>query len=345
MTKRRLTRQQTTRIQDQQRRHADRSGSGAPAARSDDLGPEQPGLIIAHFGRQAEVEIAEGDNAGNVVRCHLRANMEPLVTGDRVVWRAGRAGSADKDDGGGVIVAGLPRVSLLARPDSHTRLPRPVAANVERIIITIAPEPEPFANLIDRYLVAAEDIDIAPVLLLNKTDLLRADNRVAIETLLARYRAIGYPVLTACTTEHRGIEALEDALRGHTSVLVGQSGVGKSSLIAALLPGVDIRIGDLSEGEHKGRHTTTTARLFHLAGGGDLIDSPGIREFGLSHIDPQRIEAAFVEFRPWLGRCRFRDCSHVHEPDCALRTALADGAISPERMASFRAILAGLEQA
>ena len=110
------------------------------------------------------------------------------------------------------------------------------------------------------------------------------------------------------------------------------------------ISGVDIRVGELSQGESKGRHTTTTARLFHLPGGGDLIDSPGIREFGLGHFDRSRVEAGFVEFRPWLGRCRFRDCRHQQEPGCALREALATGAVSAARMDSFRAIISGLDQ-
>ena len=337
LAKRKLTRQQTVRIQSRQRDRAGRAGEAPPVEGEGELGPEQPGLIIAHFGRQAEVEALEGPAAGSVVRCHLRANIDALVTGDRVAWRAGAAGAT------GVIVAGLPRRSMLARPDSHTRLPRPVAANVDRIVIVIAPEPQPFANLIDRYLVAAEDIGIAPLLLLNKADLIGAHNEAAIGTLLDQYRAIGYPVLVASSIREAGLEALRGQLRDHTSIFVGQSGVGKSSLIGKLLPGIDIRVGDLSQAESKGRHTTTTARLFHLPGGGDLIDSPGIREFGLGHIERERIESGFVEFRPWLGRCRFRDCRHQQEPGCALREAQGSGAISDERMASFRAIIAGLE--
>lgn len=341
LAKRRLTRQQTARIQSQQRARAGRAGQtdGERAEPESELGPEQTGLIIAHFGRQVDVETLEGATAGAIVRCHLRANLEALVTGDRVAWRAPLAAG-----GTGVIVAGLPRRSMLARPDSHTRLPRPVAANVDRIVIVIAPQPQPFANLIDRYLVAAEDVGIPPLLLLNKADLVDADNEAALAALLDQYRAIGYPVLTASTATGRGLDRLRAELHGHTSIFVGQSGVGKSSLIGTLLPGVDIRVGNLSQAESKGRHTTTTARLFHLPEGGDLIDSPGIREFGLGHIERERIESGFIEFRPWLGRCRFRDCRHQQEPDCALREALAAGRISAQRMASFRTILADLEE-
>ena len=332
MTKRRLTHQQATRIRTSQRASAARVDNKPAAHDDDELGPEQPGLIIAHFGRQVDVEILSGERAGAIQRCHLRANIEALVTGDRVVWR-------ERANANGVIVASLPRHSLLSRPDVHLQQPKPVAANVDRIIVVIAPEPQPFANLIDRYLVAAEATDIPPLLLLNKSDLLDPARHPELEALLERYRAIGYTVLRASTIDAQGLDALCAQLRDRTSVFVGQSGVGKSSLIRALIPGVDIRIGELSTAESKGRHTTTTAKLFHLPGGGDLIDSPGIREFGLDHLDRAQIEQGFVEFHEWLGRCKFRDCRHDREPGCALREALAQGRIDPERMRSFLTIV------
>ncbi|WP_207062534.1 small ribosomal subunit biogenesis GTPase RsgA [Motiliproteus sp. SC1-56] len=338
MAKRKLTRRQSWRVKKIQEERAARAqrknrdidqklDSGA-------LGPEQAGLIISHFGRQVDVEAMEGRQQGTIRRCHMRANLGALVTGDRVIWRDG--------DPLGVIVARQDRHSLLSRPNNQGEL-RPVAANIDTIVITLAPEPVPHANLVDRYLVAAEAVGIEPVILLNKTDLLHAGNRPQIEAMLDEYQALGYRVLHASTLEEQGLAELKAHLDQRISVFVGQSGVGKSSLINALLPGVDIRVGELSEASLKGTHTTTTARLYHFPDGGDLIDSPGIREFGLWHIDHQTLLEGFREFRPHLGRCRFRDCQHQHEPGCALKTALDEGRISERRMESYRHILTTLE--
>ncbi|MCL6690788.1 ribosome biogenesis GTPase [Pseudomonas citronellolis] len=340
MAKRHLTRRQSWRIEKIQEERAARAAKRESRALEEleggDLGPEQNGLVIAHFGVQVEVEALEGEHAGDVLRCHLRANLPPLVTGDRVVWRPGNQGI-------GVIVAQLPRTSELCRPDMRGLL-KPVAANVDRIVIVFAPRPEPHANLIDRYLIAAEHAGIQPLLLLNKADLIDEQNAEQIDALLGTYRDLGYPLLEVSAFNGLAMDALRAALNDHVSVFVGQSGVGKSSLVNALLPGVDTRVGDLSEITGKGTHTTTTARLFHFPAGGDLIDSPGIREFGLGHVTRDDVEAGFIEFRDLLGHCRFRDCKHDREPGCALLKALEEGRISPQRMASYRHILASLPE-
>lgn len=339
MSKRKVTRRQAWRIEKIQQERADRAARKESKVEQQleggDLGSEEEGLIISHFGKQVDVEALEGDKAGQIFRCHLRTHLGQLVTGDRVIWRAGLEH--------GVVVALLPRTSELVRPTNHGEL-KPVAANIDRIIITFAVEPQPFANLIDRYLVAAELSEIEPVLLLNKADLITESNRAEIEELLARYTKIGYRVLTASTTHEQGLEALLSELDGKISVFVGQSGVGKSSLINVLLPGVDIKVGELSEQTRKGKHTTTTARLFHFPHGGDLIDSPGIREFALWHIEPDRLLDGFIEFRPFLGHCKFRDCKHEHEPGCAILSAIENGDISASRMDSYQRILNSLAE-
>src|SRR5690606_8835958 len=246
MAKRQLNRRQNWRIEKIQDERAARVAKRESRLREelegDDLGGEQPGLVIAHFGVQVEIE----DSEGELYRCHLRANLPTLVTGDRVVWRAGNQGH-------GVIVAQLPRDTELCRPDSRGQL-KPVAANVDQIVIVFAPLPHPHANLIARYLSAAEHAGIRPLLLHSKPALLDADHAQHVESLLTPYRQLGYPVLEVSAHEGDGMTALQAALDNHVSVFVGQSGVGKSSLVNSLLPGVDIRAGALSELTGKGTH-------------------------------------------------------------------------------------------
>lgn len=340
MAKRQLNRRQNWRIEKIQSERAARANKRESRALEEleggDLGPEQTGLVIAHFGVQVEVEALEGEQQAQLFRCHLRANLPPLVTGDRVVWRAGNQGN-------GVIVAQLPRHSELCRPDSRGQL-KPVAANVDLIVIVFAPSPEPHANLIDRYLVAAEHAGIRPLLLLNKADLINEHNAPALNNLLGVYRDLGYPLLEVSAHQGDGMQQLQTLLDDHVSVFVGQSGVGKSSLVNSLLPQVEARVGALSEFSGQGTHTTTTARLFHFPNGGELIDSPGIREFGLMHVSRADVEAGFIEFNDLLGRCRFRDCKHDREPGCALLKALEDGRVHQQRMNSYRAIVASLPE-
>ena len=337
MSKRKLSRQQAWRIekiqQERAKRAARRDADAQDALTAGELGTEREGLIVAHYGTQVAVESAPGQSQ----RCHIRANLEGLVTGDRVVWCEG--------DPMGVVVAQLERDSVLSRPDPYGKL-KPVAANIDQILLVIAPFPEPHANLVDRYLVAAETVGIEPVILLNKTDLLKGDTdlQAAMDDLLAIYPTLGYRVLRTSIKDY-SLQNLHDALREHTSIFVGQSGVGKSSLVNVLLPEADMRVGALSESTQKGTHTTTTAQLFHLECGGTLIDSPGIREFGLWHMSREQVEWGFREFRALLGSCKFRDCQHQQEPGCAVLAAVESGTISERRLASYRYIVTTLDEA
>jgi len=345
MRKRKISRRQKWRIEKIQAEKASRAEKkaerDAAAFAPGELGPEQHGRIVSHFGQTVEVEPLDASQHLATLeqhrqRCFVRANIDTLVTGDEVVWRAGQN---DK----GVIEARLPRDTLLQRPDNYGQL-KPVAANIDRIVIVVATEPEPHSNLIDRYLVAAETLQIQPAILFNKSDLLNADNRAPLQAMASAYEKLGYEVLW---TSANDISACESTLLAwlsqHTSVFVGQSGVGKSSLIRSMLGDDTIRVGALSETTRKGTHTTTTAKLFHLPGGGKLVDSPGIREFGLWHISESELLSGFVEFRPHLGLCKFRDCQHEAEPGCALRAAYDAGEISEARMKSFQRIKATLD--
>ncbi|WP_420599200.1 small ribosomal subunit biogenesis GTPase RsgA [Neptuniibacter sp.] len=339
MAKRKLTRRQNWRIQKIQEERAARASKKDASIDqqldSSDLGPEQHGLIISHFGRTVDVEASDGDIQGEIFRCHMRTNLGQLVTGDRVIWRMGKES--------GVVVAKQERTTELLRPNPYGEM-KPVAANIDFIVITIAVEPTPFANLIDRYLVASELSGIEPVILLNKTDLLTEKNRKAVDEILQRYRDLDYQVLEASSSSEQGLSQLKEKLKNRISVFVGQSGVGKSSLINMLLPGVDLKVGELSAQTKKGKHTTTTARLFHFPDGGDLIDSPGIREFGLWHIEPDQVIEGFKELRSVSGMCQFRDCKHEKEPGCALKNAVEDGTISTQRWNSYKHIVCSIEE-
>jgi len=317
MAGRKLTQRQSRRVARQQSRHADQALTDSASTRE--------GLVISRFGKQVDIEAA--GQPGELVRCYIRSNIDSLVAGDRVAW-------VPSEEGGGVVVARQPRHSLLERPDSFGRL-RAVAANLDQIIIVLATEPPPFTHLLDRYLVAAEHTGLQAIILVNKMDL---DGRDLLRSLMP-YQQIGYPVIGVSAMQTDGLSPLQTVLKDRTSAFVGQSGVGKSSLIAAFLPNETIRIGALSSAESKGRHTTTAARLFHLVGGGDLIDSPGIRDFSLGHLDAYQSAAGFIEFRPWLSQCRFRDCTHQDEPGCAVVEAVEQNVISADRYLSYRQII------
>ncbi len=338
MAKRKLNRRQQWRIEKVQSERAERAKRRAERAdaliEEGDLGKEQLGTVISHFGTQIDVQPDNTKASESIQRCHIRANLGSIVTGDRVVWRSG--------DEIGVVTARLERSSELTRPDNHGNI-KPVAANIDLIVIVVASEPEHHANLIDRYLVAAEQVEIEPLILINKADLLDSVDNHPLRQLAQTYRSLGYQVVESRAHEQGGTSDLHQAIKGKTLVFVGQSGVGKSSLVASLLEDDSIKIGDLSETTRKGRHTTTTARLYYLANEAELIDSPGVREFGLWHITAQEVLSGFIEMRPFIGECQFRDCAHKVEPGCAILAAVDQGMISESRFFSYQQILESLE--
>ncbi|MGB5306432.1 MAG: ribosome small subunit-dependent GTPase A [Gammaproteobacteria bacterium] len=284
----------------------------------------QPGLVIVNYGKNMLVE----DAAGKLHRCVARRGLEQIVCGDRVDWQTTTTGA-------GVVEAIAERHSVLLRADGH-RASRPLAANIDQIVIVIAPEPAPDEFLIDKYTVTAELAHTELLIAVNKSDLLNSATQYTIESCIADYRNIGYPVLMTSALLQTGMEALTASLTGKTSILMGQSGVGKSSLINRLLPDLEVAVGKLSKASGMGKHTTTTTTLYHLPHGGALIDSPGVRDFHLEQIPAGKLADGFREFRARLGECRFNNCQHMSEPGCAVAAAAENGTISRRRLQNYR---------
>jgi ribosome biogenesis GTPase len=306
--------------------------AGKPAGREDtgaSSSPGRNGLVLVNYGKSVLVE----DDAGCVYRCVVRRNLRQIVSGDRVTWEP--VGTQE-----GVINTIEPRHTVLQRADSANRN-RALAANIDQILIVAAPQPAHDAFLIDRYLVAAELAGATPLVVVNKSDLLDPQSDEASGDALREYAAIGYGTLLTSAREDSGIDKLVQTLVSRTSILVGQSGVGKSSLINRLLPELDIQIGKLSDASGQGRHTTTATTLYHLPQGGDLIDSPGVRDFRLGETAPAVLARGFREFRPYLGLCRFQNCRHLSEPGCAVKAAVRKGEISERRLRSYTQLANG----
>jgi ribosome biogenesis GTPase len=283
------------------------------------------GIIVAAFGRQYLVE--HPDRSTRL--CFPRGKRSELACGDHVRVAA----TADAQ---GVIDKVIERRSLLYRSNEFRQ--KLIAANVTQIVIVVATEPSFSDTLITRCLVAAESQNIKPLIVLNKSDV--ASGLAQAREMLAPFDALGYRIVELSAINSAA--ALRPHLQDETSVLVGQSGMGKSTLTNALIPDAGAATREISEALDSGKHTTTHARLYHLDSSSALIDSPGLQEFGLRHLDVATLEAGFPEFRTVLGQCRFRDCRHDREPGCALREALASGQIDPRRFACYREMRAEL---
>lgn len=280
------------------------------------------GRVVAAHGRQYIVQLADG----TLLPCFPRGKKSEVACGDRVdIQRT--------SDDQGVIEAIQPRTSLLYRSNEIKQ--KLIAANVDQVVIVVATEPGFSDELVTRALLAAESEEIEPLIVLNKCDL--SDKLEAARKQLAVFASLGYRILELSARDHA--EELRPYLHGHTSVLIGQSGMGKSTLVNALVPEAQAATREISSALDSGKHTTTHATLYHLDADSQLIDSPGLQEFGLGHLDRQEIELAFREFRPYLGQCRFRDCHHNREPDCALQAALAAGKIDSRRFTIYHRIM------
>ncbi|MDP8033430.1 small ribosomal subunit biogenesis GTPase RsgA [Pasteurella atlantica] len=295
------------------------------------LGETKDGLVIARHAKHADVENSDGE----VCRCNLRRTLKSVVVGDKVSWRKG---SEQLQGISGVIEAIYPRKNELSRPDYYDGI-KVMASNIDQIIIVSAVLPELSLNIIDRYLVICENAKIPALIVLNKIDLLNDDERQEVEKQLDIYRNIGYQSLCLSAQTGEGMEKLDHYLSQGTSIFVGQSGVGKSSLINQILPESNILTNKVSTNSGLGQHTTTASYLYQLPQGGKLIDSPGIREFGLWHLEVEQITQGYIEFQSILGLCRFRDCKHNTDPNCAIREAVEEGKINRTRFENYHRLI------
>lgn len=286
------------------------------------------GIVITRYNRNLTIE----DDDGVLRPAIARKRLTPPVCGDCIRWRS-------SDDLQAVIENVDERQTLLARPDKHGRL-RPIAANITQMMIVSTIDkngPLDFNDsLTDHYLVTAETLRIRPVILINKIDLVSDEHLTQVKRHFSQYQELDYAVIYTSVKNGRGMGRLLEQLVNQTSIFVGESGVGKSSLIDTLLPEQALRTGELSTVSGKGMHTTTATTLYHLPHGGNLIDSPGVREFGLTLDDYQAIAEGFREFRPYIGLCKFRNCRHLGEQGCAVEQACEDRKIRPRRLASYR---------
>jgi ribosome biogenesis GTPase len=286
------------------------------------------GVVLEGTGGVWMVRAESGETREATLRGRLKQEGTlKLAVGDEVLLEPSEAG-------GWTITAIQPRRSRLAR-----RAPgggfgeRIVAANIDQVLVVFAAaNPEPHPRMLDRFLVIAEANALAARVVINKVELV---GEGAARSRFADYERIGYPMHYTSVRERVGLDALHDALAGTVSALSGPSGVGKSSLMNALFPGLDLRVGEISASVNKGRHTTVGALLHPLPGGGGVVDTPGLREVGLWGIEPARLDSCFPEMRPLLPDCRFADCTHSVEPDCAVREAVERGDVPRERYESY----------
>ena len=312
-----LSRRQKWRIEKIQAERIARAQKAAQQSerRLDDAQEQQTGLVVTRYGQHLLVEAEDGV----LFQCTGRQNIELSVAGDQVVFQA----ISDEE---GVVTALLPRENELRRSEKL------IASNVDELYLVVATEPHYQFELIDRYLIMAENAGLPIELIVNKIEL---DDLEQIKSDFAMYERIGYPVNYISVKQNIGIEELQQRLVDQTNIFLGQSGVGKSSLINALIPDLNLRVNAISDKSKLGKHTTTNTTLYHIPSGGDLIDSPGVREFQLENLSEREILSGFKEFQAYLGRCKFRNCAHVNEPNCAIKGALEAGEIHPKRYESY----------
>ena len=291
------------------------------------------GIVVRSHGGHYYV-----DTGDEVVDCTMRGRVKQRRGESDLIAVGDRVRGSPNGGGGGIIEEVLPRHTVLSRTPPPPRAPieQVIVANPDQVLVVMAvanPSPNPF--MLDRYLVACEAVEMPARIVANKVDLVDADDQDEARDLFALYEALGYPVHYTSTVTGEGLDGLHEVFRGKLSVLTGPSGTGKSSLLNALWPDLDLRTGEVSEYHGRGRHITVVARLLRPERGTYVADTPGLRQFRFWDIDPEQLDAFFPEFKPYIGECRFQPCTHTHEPDCAVRAAAEREAIPPVRYESY----------
>jgi len=274
------------------------------------------GRVITRYGQRQLVESIDK----KLYQCTGRRNIGLSVAGDEVLFQI-------TDNNEGVVTAIQPRTNELKRQNKL------IAANIDQLWLVVALEPHYEFELIDRYLIMAENVNLPINIIVNKIEL--AKNLEQVSRDFSIYKNIDYQVHFLSVKQENNLDSLKSCLRDKTHIFLGQSGVGKSSLINTLIPDLDLRVDEISTKTKLGRHTTTNTTIYHIPSGGDLIDSPGIREFQINEFSSKQILNGYREFKSYLGKCRFRNCQHVNEPDCAIRGALDSEVIHPARYQSY----------
>jgi ribosome biogenesis GTPase len=317
-----LTRKQKWRIDKVQSEKIARADKAASKAESElDDEKEYQGIVITRYGQRQLVE----DENGRVFQSVSRQNIGFSVAGDKVLFQ-----KTKHDDA--IVTAIYPRDNELKRQDKL------IAANIDQLWLVVAIEPHYEFELIDRYLIMAENSNLPIGIIVNKIEL--SSNKSKTENDFLNYQSLGYDVHFLSVKKQINLDFFKEQLINKSHIFLGQSGVGKSSLINSLIPDLQLRVNEISSKSKLGKHTTTNTTIYHIPSGGDLIDSPGVREFQLDSLTELEIKSGFKEFRALSDACRFRDCKHINEPNCAVKESLDQGKINPNRYQSYLNILA-----
>jgi len=336
MAKRKLSKQQQRRIASHQKSKIKDNQQRDKKIQLDESST-QTARVISHHGRQLYAETENFER----IKCKIRQNLGDITCGDYVLVQQSinnvsnnQAEFTSNIESQNVVIAVKERKNLLVKTGFAGAI-KPVAANIGQLVIVTSLLPKPNPYLIDRYLIAAENLPAKALIIINKVDLIDDETKKTVKDLSTLYKNIGYRVIASSIKQNIGMEEISDALSNTTSILVGLSGVGKSSIVKAILPKEEIKIGATSESTGEGKHTTTVSALYHLKCDGIIIDSPGVRDFTPNNNNIDEITNGFVDVRQFNGACKFSNCSHQNEPGCAMKQAVADNKLNKQRFKNY----------